>query len=97
MTDVISFPFRLLPSGQIATVDDGSPEGQAEELAVLVSTKIGERSMVQSYGLSDPVFVGVSAAELRAQVANFGPAVTIDDIAITYPTGTSQQVAVTFT
>jgi phage baseplate assembly protein W len=95
---IISVPFRLLPNGTVATVDDSSDQGHAEQLGVLVSTKAGERVLVQAFGLTDPVFEGVSGSEITAAVATWGPQVTIDSVKVTYDTtGQTQYVNVSFT
>jgi phage baseplate assembly protein W len=97
MSAILAFPFQLTPKGSVATIDDGSSAGQGQQLGVLVSTRLGERVMVQAFGISDPVFVGVNAPELQAAVAKWGPMVTLDSIAITYsPDGSQQNVTVDF-
>lgn len=98
MTQVMAFPFQVSPKGNIATVDDTTAAGQAQAIGVLISTRVGERVMVQSFGLTDPVFVGVSAPELTAAIAKWGPDVTVDGITIGYAAdGNTQNVAVSFT
>ena len=95
---ILSFPFRLIPNGTVAVVDDSSDRGHAEQLQVLVSTRIGERTVTQGFGLNDPAFVGVNVSELTAAVAKWGPAVTVDSVNVSYdPAGQTQRVTVSFT
>lgn len=96
MAALISFPFRVAPDGSVVTREDGDPDYYAEELAVLISTRPGERPLVPDYGLSDPVFAEFDAAELGAQVDVFGPPVTITDVAATFVSATHQDVIVSF-
>lgn len=95
--DVLSHPFRLAPTGEAATVLDGSTEANAEAIAVLVSTRIGERVLVPGFGVSDPVFSALDPAEVNAGLATYGP----DDVGVTaivtdYPSDTSATVTIEF-
>ena len=74
---VISQPFRLDASGHVVTVAQGSAAGNAEEIAVLCSTVIGERPLAPGYGVTDPAFRGLVAGQIAAQVAAYGPRVSI--------------------
>ena len=80
MTQIISYPFRLMPQGRIATVEQNSDLATAEQLADLLLTRPGERVLVPTYGIVDPAFVGVNAADIEIAVAIFGPPVTIVSI-----------------
>lgn len=77
MVQLISFPPRLSPQGDFVTRADGDPNLYAEELAVIISTRPGERELVPLFGLSDPAFDAVDADELSSQVGLFGPPVAI--------------------
>lgn len=95
---VIAHPFRLDASGRVAVVEQGSDDHHAQALAVLLSTRRGERPLAPLFGTSDPTFAEVDAAELAAQVALFGPPVTITDVSTTYsPDGTTADTVVSFT
>lgn len=73
MADVIAHPFRLAGTF-IATVDDDSESGARQEIAVLATTRLGERVLVPDYGITDPTFRdGVDLPELNAGLAAFGP------------------------
>lgn len=77
--DLISYPFRLDKRGYVQTTEDGE-DYYAEELAMLIKTSPGERSLVPDYGIADPTFSTIDLAELLAQISFFGPPVTIKDI-----------------
>src|SRR5688572_29045871 len=81
MPDVFAYPFRVLPSGQVATVPEGSIESKGEAIAVLLDTPVGSRPAAPAFGVRDPAFVGVNAAELTFALAMFGPDVEIVDVA----------------
>lgn len=96
VTDLISFPFRLDPSGAVATRDDGSDEYLAEELAQLIQTNPGERELVPTYGLNDPTYAEVDQAMLAAQVATFGPPVQVQSVTTRFLSDEVQDVVVEF-
>lgn len=96
MAGLISHPFRLTPSGAVATVPQESDQYRAEQLAMIVLTRPGERPLVPDLGLADPVFVGFDGSTLQQQADAFGPSVTILAVR-TEPVGeTTQDVQVEF-
>lgn len=98
MPALLSHPFRLGPGGSIATVEQHSDQHHAEAIAVLMSTRRGERVLAPTFGTSDPAFAEVDAGELAAQVALFGPPVTITDVDTKYlgAAGTTAETVVSF-
>lgn len=95
--DVISHPFRLAPTGAVATVLDGSTAANTEALAVLALTRKGERVLVPGFGIPDPVFDDVDVAEINAGVAMFGPeGVSVTGITITHPDARTASVRIEF-
>ncbi len=72
MTYVLAHPFRLV-GNHLAVVDDGSDAGLAQEIAVLVCTRPGERRLVPDYGITEPVDYGLSLAEINLGLAIYGP------------------------
>lgn len=96
---VISYPFRLSANGTVATVTQGSDQGNAELIAVLMTTIAGERTFYPTFGITDPVGgTGIDPSEVSAKVAQFGPAgVTIDNISVTWASEHTSNVVVTFT
>lgn len=97
MAALISHPFRLAPAGVVATVDDTSDQYIAEQLAMLILTKPGERPLVPDLGVSDPTFIGFDGSTLQEQVDAFGPPCRILDVTITPASDTRQDVEITFT
>lgn len=93
---MLSFPLRLAPNGALATVEQASPDGAAEELAQLILTRRGERPLVPAYGLEDPVAAGVDAGELAALVELFGPPVTLLDVGLEPASETTAALQVVF-
>lgn len=66
---ILSHPFRFGSDGRAATVDQDSPLGHAQQIHAIVSTRLGERHMTPSFGLRDPVFVGVEASDISSVIA----------------------------
>lgn len=71
---ILSFPFRLDPTGRAATVQTGSDAETDEAIAVLVLTTNGERPMVPMFGIPDPAFAGLSMSDIQVGLDQFGPA-----------------------
>lgn len=96
MALILSHPFRLRPNGAVALVEQQSEAGEAEQLAVLVMTRRGERPLVPGFGLTDPAFGGFSPGELAAEVTIYGPPVRLADVAVRDESDTAQAVLITF-
>lgn len=96
MARILSFPFRFTTSGQIATVEQGSEQGNREQIAVLCLTVTGERPLAPGFGISDPMFGGVEPSEITAGVAAHGPDVQITDVRVTQDSPTTQRVDIDF-
>lgn len=94
MTRLITYPFRLVPGGSVATEEDGSDAVYASELAVAVLTRQGEREQVPTFGVADPTFVGFDEAALRLHVEVFGPPVRIDRVETSFVDDTTEDVVV---
>lgn len=95
-TPLISYPFRVAPDGSVETVDDGSDEHFAQELAVAVLTRPGERPLVPDFGVADPTFAGFDSEALALHVDLFGPPVTIDGVRVRFVNEHTQDVVVEF-
>jgi hypothetical protein len=80
MARILSYPFRLLPSGAIATVEQTSDAGNAEQIAVLCLTRPGERPLVPAFGIEDPTFGDLAIADLVAGLQMYGPDVEVTAI-----------------
>lgn len=96
MPDLISYPFRLAPSGSVVTRPDDSSTYYSELIATVVLTRPGERPQVPAYGLSDPTFTELDAQELIYKVRIFGPPVTIVSVKSKFRTATAQDILVQF-
>jgi hypothetical protein len=77
---LLSFPFRIDPSGAAATVEHGSDSEVEELLAVGVLTTPGERVQVPTFGVNDPTFTGFELGNLQRHVLDFGPRVTVQSV-----------------
>ena len=93
---LISHPFRLLPGGDVATVLEGTDEADAEQLAILVLTRKGERQLVPRFGVRDPAFSGLDLAEINAGLAQFGPPVSATSLDVTYPSPETARAVIAF-
>lgn len=94
---LLAHPFRLSPAGAAVTVEDGSDESDAQAIAVLVSTRLGERGLAPDYGVDDPVFGDLEPADIAAGLAEFGPPLTITDVDITVVDDTHEDVVIYYT
>jgi hypothetical protein len=92
---ILSHPFRF-EGGRAAVVEQGSDEGVAEQIAVLVMTITGERELVPAFGIEDPAFNGVDASDITAGLELFGPDVEIVDIEVRDASPTRQEVIVKY-
>jgi hypothetical protein len=93
-TNLISWPFRLAPNGNVVTRPDNTPEYYAEEIAQLVLTKENERPLVPTFGIEDPTFSFVDPRELSLKSGKFGIPVRIVDVATQQVTENKQDVTV---
>ena len=93
----LSIPFRILPSGACATVEDGSTAAHAEAIAALARTVAGEYPMLPSYGVDDPAWVGIDAAQLQAGLEAFGPEGVVISAVTTTAGETVDRVVIEFT
>ncbi len=69
----LSFPFRLTPTGSVATVVRGSDAEIEEAIAVACLTVIGERPMRPTYGVPDPAFAGLHVGDVQVCLDEHGP------------------------
>jgi phage baseplate assembly protein W len=80
---ILAHPLRLAGTA-LEVVDQASDAGNAQQLAILLSTRRGERPLVPTFGTSDPTYADVDDAELTATVATFGPPVDVITVETTY-------------
>ena len=92
-TGSLSFPFRLTPTGAVATVERGSDAEIDEAIAVLCLTTIGERRMRPGFGVPDPAFAGLFVGDVQVGLDEHGPeGITVIAVDST-PVNNSQEVA----
>lgn len=78
---ILSHPFRLDGNGSIASVEAESDEGEAEQIAVLALTLLGERPLVPGFGIPDPAFASAyPSGALVAGLATYGPPVRVQSV-----------------
>lgn len=94
---VLSFPFRLDPSGVAATVEHGSDTEVDELIAVAALTSPGERIQAPTFGVADPAFVGFEVGNMQRHVIDFGPDVTIVAVDVAQRTDGREEVAISWT
>ena len=76
----LAHPFRLAANGHMLTRSAGSDDDINDRLQLIIGTVQDERPMFPSYGIPDPVFVGISAGDIQACISEFGPeGIVIDD------------------
>lgn len=93
-TGALSFPFRLTPTGTVATVAPGSDAEVDEAIAVLCLTGLGERLMRPTFGIPDPTFAdGLFIGDIQVGLNEHGPqGVTITSLDMT-PVNNTKAVA----
>lgn len=96
MARILSHPFRLELNGQVAAVEQDTATADAEQIAVLALTRLGERPLVPAFGVTDPAYRGLDPAELRGGIAVFGPPVTVTGITTRPISELEELVEVTF-
>jgi phage baseplate assembly protein W len=96
VAEILSHPFRLAGNGSIATAEQDSDEANAEQLAVLILTRIGERPMVPGFGITDPTFGTLDRSEVAAGVAAYGPDVNVTDVRAEYESDSTQLIELDF-
>lgn len=90
----ITWPFTVGPNGRVVTADEAADGLIEARLACLLSTRPGEHPLAPGFGTPDPTFDGYDAADIRAGVAQFGPAVDIVDVAVDWINDGRQDVTV---
>lgn len=96
MAPILSWPFRLGVDGAIVTVDQDDPQADAEQVAVLLLTRPGERDLVPGFGVPDPTFAALRPAEVNGAAAIFGPPVKITEARIVSDDGATVTAELVF-
>lgn len=97
MADLFVYPFQINPDGSVAKIAEGDSY-YAYELANLILTTPGERSLVPDYGITDPVFNNLNTIELLGKIEMFGPPVNItdDDVQVTWPKDGQMNITINY-
>lgn len=93
---VLSFPLRVGIDGSLATVDQGSDAYVDECIGVAMLTRPGEIILAPTFGVDDPAFAGFDAAALQRHLLDFGPDVTITNVATVVTGPDTEQVRVSW-
>lgn len=96
MGTTFSHPFRFGTSGAVATVDDRSDAGIAQDIAALVLTHLGERVLAPSFGIPDPAFSDIEPSQLAAAMSVYGPDVPLRGIEVKGRTSSSLSIQITY-
>jgi hypothetical protein len=96
MAKILSYPFRLQPNGDVAVVEQTSDAGVAEQIAVLILTRAGERPLQPAFGIPDPVFEGLDALDVAAGLALFGPPAEVTGLEVGFADALTQEIDVSF-
>lgn len=94
---VISFPFRLDPTGSVATVEQDSDTEIEEEIAVAMLVRPGERIQAPSFGVADPAFEGFTLGALQRHLNDFGPDIQVTEVGQALLADGSEQVTISWT
>lgn len=80
MASLLAHPFELGANGSFVVRDEATDEYIAERLALILSTRPGERPAVPLFGMDDPAFHELSLPELQVQCELFLIPVEIIDV-----------------
>lgn len=94
MVNILQHPFRVV-AGSVAVVDADDDVGTAQQIAVVVMTRRGERPLVPAFGTEDPTFNRVDISDIEATMRQFYPEITIEDAVVTVA-GDTQRVEVQY-
>jgi phage baseplate assembly protein W len=78
--EVLSIPFRLMPNGRAERVWQGSEAHIQQQAVQYLATNTGELPMSPLYGIEDPAFRDVRAAEVVMGMAEFHPNVNVRSV-----------------
>lgn len=71
MAEHLAFPIRVTGGGWLSTVDQDSQPDIVQSVALLLDTRPGERRSEPEYGLPDPVFGDIDAAQVEAVITQW--------------------------
>ena len=71
-------PFRLGTAGHVVCAAQGSDAYLDSQVQVIIGTRLGERDMCMPFGVPDPTFATLTAADIQTCADTYGP----DDLRI---------------
>lgn len=77
---LIAHPFRMGDNGRVATHEQDDDAYLAERIALVLGCRPGERALVPAFGVTDPVYDGLTLASIQNQMVIFEIPVTITDL-----------------
>lgn len=96
MARVLSLPFKIAPSGEALTVDQGDDEYYKQQLLTLLMTLQGERPINDTLGMPDQTFDGFQYSSFQSQVEDTLPEVINLDAQVEPISDTTESVIITF-
>jgi len=78
--ELLSLPFRIGADGRADRIWQGSDAHAQQQAVQFVSTRVGELAMSPLYGLQDPSFRRIDAAEVVVGMATFHPGVSLNSV-----------------
>jgi hypothetical protein len=93
---LISFPFRLDPSGSVATVEQDGDAEIGEQIALAMLVHPGERIQAPTFGVKDPAFVGFEMGALQRHLNDFGPYVDVTTVSIDRTADTRERAEISW-
>lgn len=82
MVQHLALPLRVDGRGRLATVEQGTVEELAQNVAVILATPVGSRVEVPEFGAPRPDFLGPDPAGMAAAVDEWEPraTLTVEDV-----------------
>lgn len=96
MAHVLSVPFRISPSGEGVTVEQGSESYYREQLVTVLLTVQGERHIFNTLGMPDIAFQGFPYSTFNAQISDFLPEIAATKVTISNVSDTVETVLIEF-
>lgn len=97
MPRLIAFPFRLDPTGSVATVEQDDDAEVDQQIALAMLVRPGERFQVPTFGVSDPAFAEFELGALQRHCDDFGPDVDIVTVSTSRPAEGREEVVINWT
>lgn len=93
---LISFPFRLDPTGSVATVEQDGDAEIGEQIALAMLVHPGERIQAPTFGVRDAAFVGFELGALQRHLNDFGPQVEVTTVSVDRAASTTERVEISW-